>query len=60
MMKQVIPFIKEIVFEDGLGSIVSISLEHEAFVDTDEICGNFFVYGEYKKRLDSSEVFEFK
>jgi LysM repeat protein len=60
MMKQIIPFIKEVKFEDGLGSIVSISLEHEAFVDTSEVNGNFFVYGEYKKKLDSSEVFEFR
>ena len=60
MMKQIIPFIKEIEFEDGLGSIVSISLEHESFMDGNEINGNFFVYGEYKKKLDSSEVFEFR
>ena len=50
MMKQIIPFIKEIEFEDGLGSVVSISLEHEAFVDGCEVNGNFFVYGEYKKK----------
>ena len=60
MMKQIIPFIKEIEFEDGLGSVVSISLEHEALVDGCEVNGNFFVYGEYKKKLDSSEIFEFR
>ena len=52
MMKQVIPFIKEVDFEDGLGSIVSVSLEHDYLVDNADINGNFFVYGEYKKKLD--------
>ena len=60
MMKQVIPFIKEIEFDNNIGSIVSISLEHEAFTDNNEVNGNFFVYGEYKQKQDSSEIFEFK
>ena len=43
-MKQVIPFVKEIVFDNNIASMVSISLEHEDYIDGAEINGEFTEY----------------
>jgi hypothetical protein len=59
-MKQVIPFVKEIVFDNNIASMVSISLEHEDYIDGAEINGEFIVYGEYKASNDTTEVLSFK
>ena len=59
-MKQVIPFVKEIVFDTNIASMVSISLEHEDYIDGTDVSGEFFVYGEYKASNDTTEVLSFK
>ena len=59
-MKQIIPFVKEVVFDNNIASMVSISLEHEDFIDGNEINGEFVVYGEYKVSNDTTEVLSFK
>ena len=59
-MKQVIPFVKEIVFDTNIASMVSISLEHEDYIDGTDVSGEFFVYGEYKVSNDTTEVLSFK
>lgn len=59
-MKQVIPFVKEIVFDTNIASMVSISLEHEDYIDGNEVNGEFIVYGEYKASSDTTEVLSFK
>ena len=47
-MDFLIPYTKEITFDSKIGSIESISLEHEMNVNEGEILGNFIVSGEYK------------
>ena len=59
-MKQVIPFVKEIAFDTNIANMVSISLEHEDYIDGAEINGEFIVYGEYKASNDTTEVLSFK
>lgn len=59
-MKQVIPFVKEIVFDTNIASMVSISLEHEDYIDGADVSGEFVVYGEYKASNDTTEVLSFK
>ena len=59
-MKQIIPFTKDVVFEDSIASVVSISLEHDFKIDNNEIVGEFLVIGEYKKNNDSTCLFDFE
>lgn len=59
-MKQVIPFSKEIVFKTNIGSITSISLEHEEKIKEGEIVGDFIVFGDYKIHNDTTEKELFK
>ena len=59
-MKQIIPFVKEISFDNNIASMVSISLEHEDYIDGSEVNGEFIVYGEYKASNDTTEVLSFK
>lgn len=59
-MKQIIPFVKEISFDNKIASMVSIALEHEYYVENNEVNGNFFVSGEYKVSNDSTEIISFK
>ena len=44
-MKQVIPFVKEIVFKNNIASITSISLEHEEKIFDGEVSGDFIEIG---------------
>lgn len=54
-MKQIIPFVKEITFENNISSIISISLEHEEKINEGEVTGNFIISGEYKAHADTTE-----
>jgi len=47
-MKKIIPFKKEIIFNDNLSEITSISLEHNLKCEDNDITGNFYITGEYK------------
>lgn len=59
-MKQVIPFVKEIVFKNNIASITSISLEHEEKIFDGEVSGDFIVFGDYKVHSDTTEKELFK
>lgn len=59
-MKQVIPFYKEIVFENPIANLTSISLEHNEKVLDGEVSGEFLVYGDYKIHNDTTEKENFK
>lgn len=48
IMKNVIPYSKEIIFKSNIGEISSISLEHEEEVVNNSLEGIFKVSGEYK------------
>ena len=60
-MNLIIPFTKDIKFKTSISEIISISLEHEYTVNTEEILGNFIVTGEYKTHEVSinKEKFEY-
>ena len=59
-MKQVIPYVKEIVFKTTIASITSISLEHEEKVYDNEVAGDFIIFGDYKRHNDTTEKELFK
>lgn len=62
-MKKIIPFSKEMMFNDNVFEITSISLEHDLKAnDTNFISGNFYINGEYKISDTSinTEVFKFE
>lgn len=59
-MKQIIPYVKEIVFKTNVASITSISLEHEEKVYDGEVSGDFIVFGDYKVHNDTTEREIFK
>ena len=59
-MKQLIPFVKEIVFKTNIGTITSISLDHEEKVMENEVSGDFIIYGDYKIHNDTTEKELFK
>ena len=62
-MKKIIPFKKEILFNNNVSEITSISLEHTLKVKNDNlISGNFIISGEYKMADNSTntEPFDFE
>lgn len=59
-MKQIIPFVKDVVFKDKIAMITSISLEHEEKVLEGEVSGDFIIYGDYKVHNDTTEKELFK
>ena len=60
-MNLIIPFTKEIKFENSIAEITSISLEHEWTYNENELLGNFVISGEYKAHEVSinKEPFEY-
>ena len=61
-MKKIIPFKKEMLFNNNVFEITSISLEHSLKVSDDNlISGNFYINGEYKisDTSTNTEVFNF-
>lgn len=59
-MREIIPFVKDVVFKDNIASICSISLEHEEKIFEGEISGDFIVFGDYKIHNDTTEKELFK
>ena len=62
-MKKIIPFNKEMLFNDNVFEITSISLEHNLKVsDNNLISGKFYINGEYKISdvSTNTEVFKFE
>lgn len=62
-MKKIIPFNKEMLFNDNVFEITSISLEHDLKVsDNNLISGKFYINGEYKisDASTNTEVFKFE
>ncbi len=62
-MKKIIPFNKEMLFNDNVFEITSISLEHDLKVsNTNLISGKFYINGEYKisDASTNTEVFKFE
>lgn len=58
-MKQIVPFYKEIVFENKIANLISVSLEHREKVLDGEVSGEFIVSGEYKSHNDTTETEDF-
>ena len=48
MMKQIIPFKKDIIFKTKISDITSISLEFELEDIKEEVTGHFILSGDYK------------
>lgn len=59
-MKKIIPFKKEIIFNDNLSEITSISLEHNLKCENNDIIGNFYISGEYKVTGSSPNTSKFE
>ena len=47
-MKKIVPFKKDIIFNNDISEIVSISLEHTLQCDNNLVTGNFVVSGDYR------------
>lgn len=58
-MKNIVPFIKEIKFDDKIAEVTSISLEEDYSATSDTIDGYFKVFGEYKSHELSVNKEEF-
>lgn len=58
-MKKIIPFKKEIIFDNDLAEITSISLEHNLEVKDYNITGNFEISGTYKMTITSQNLERF-
>lgn len=58
-MKKVIPFKKEIIFENNIAEITSISLEHNLEIKNSSVIGNFDISGSYKMTLTSTITEDF-
>lgn len=58
-MKQILPFYKEIVFENKIANLLSVSLEHKEKVLDGEVSGEFIISGEYKSHNDTTEIEDF-
>ncbi|MBP3766644.1 MAG: LysM peptidoglycan-binding domain-containing protein [Bacilli bacterium] len=56
IIKKIIPFKKDILFNTNIGEITSISLDHELSVDDNLVTGKFIVSGEYKESIDTENV----
>mgnify|MGYP005611644017 CR=1 FL=1 len=62
-MKKIVPFKKDMLFNNNVSEITSISLEHDLKVkDSNTISGSFIINGEYKMSDSSfnTETFDFK
>lgn len=61
-MKKIINYEKDILFKTSIGSITTVSLEHDFTVDDDVLKGEFILTGEYKANELSinKEPFEYR
>lgn len=55
IIKKIIPFKKDILFDTNISEITSISLDHELNVSDNLVNGKFIVSGEYKESSDSEK-----
>src|SRR5574344_1491471 len=63
IMKQIIPFTKDIVFKSTIGELTSIALDHDLQLKGEDlITGNFYIKGKYKltKASQLEEDFSYK
>ena len=61
ILKQIIPFKKELLFKTKINEITSISLEHSiSSVVSDKVVGNFLITGDYKMTEGSINREKFK
>lgn len=58
-MKKVIPFKKEIIFDENLAEITSISLEHHLEIKDHTLMGGFDISGTYKVTVTSTTTEDF-
>lgn len=60
-MNVLVPFTKDIKFKGSIAEILSVSLEHDYTINTQEILGNFTISGDYKSHEVSvnKEHFEY-
>ena len=59
IIKEIIPYEKEIKFDTKISEITSISLEHEESCNNDDIEGNFLISGDYKEHQISIDKKDF-
>lgn len=62
-MRQIIPFVKDIIFKDNIYEITSIALEHNLNMENDDsVVGDFIISGKYKINdiNINEEKFEYK
>lgn len=59
IIKEIIPYEKEIKFDTKISEITSISLEHEESYNNDDIEGNFLISGDYKEHQISIDKKDF-
>ena len=58
-MKKIIPFKKDIKFDNNLYEVTSISLEHNLHKDNTNIIGDFIISGEYRATETSTNTIPF-
>ncbi len=58
-MNIIVPFKKEVKFDQTLGDIVSISLEHEYNLNNSVLLGNFIISGSFKSHELSANKLDF-
>ena len=59
-MKKVIPFTKDIPFDNGIKEILSISLDHDLSIKDKLLSGNFYVKGNYLTKSDEEDNYSYK
>ena len=59
-MKKIIPFTKEIPFQDGISEILSISLDHDLSIKNQVLMGNFYLRGKYLTKEEKEEEYSYK
>ena len=58
-MEKIIPFKKEIIFNDGLAEITSISLEHDLSINDNSVNG-LIVQMPLPRHINEEVIFDFK
>ena len=59
-MKKIIPFTKDIPFQEGLKEILSISLDHDLSMKNQVLMGNFYLKGKYLTNSEIEDDFSYK
>ena len=56
IIKKIVPFKKDIIFDTNIYEVTSISLDHEFNLDNNIISGKFIISGEYKEENDTESI----